>query len=273
MKCTKAIIPVAGYGTRRLPVTKSIEKCMLPLLNRPIIDYVVDDCIRAGITDIYFIISTGATQLQSYYERNKQLEDYLMRNGKEDMLSMISPPEGIRFHYTEQENDGRYGTAIPVWLARHHIEDDEHVLVIMGDQCLYRSDKGSEAEDLIRCVSEQGSDSGMVTIAVPEDEVEKYGIVECDTKGNFVRIHEKPKRADAPSNLNNASFYLFNKRMFEYVSRYVQQHKEGEYLLTDPINEFVGDGYKLFVTESKGVYLDCGTVEGWVAANNYLLDK
>lgn len=77
MKCSKAIIPVAGYGTRRLPVTKSIEKCMLPLLNRPIIDYVIEDVVRPGINDIYFVVSDGATQFCSFYERNVLLENYL----------------------------------------------------------------------------------------------------------------------------------------------------------------------------------------------------
>ena len=73
-KITKAIIPVAGWGTRRLPITKTIEKCMLPVGNRPIIDYVVEDCIKAGITDIYFVVSEGSTQVKRFYSNNPKLE-------------------------------------------------------------------------------------------------------------------------------------------------------------------------------------------------------
>lgn len=274
MKCTKAIIPVAGYGTRRLPVSKAVEKCMLPLLNRPIIDYVVEDCLRAGVTDIYFIVSQGGgDQLKKYYSHDPNLETYLIRNNKDSYLPLVAPPEDVVFHYVEQDPNGQYGTSVPVWLARQYVDPDEHVLVIMGDQCLYRSDKGSEAADLIAAVAHHGADSGMIAVAVPEEEVSKYGIIECDNEGLFKRIVEKPKREDAPSNLNNASFYLFNKRMLDYVSTDMGRPRRGEYFLTDPINEFVRDGYSLLVEQAKGEYLDCGTVEGWVAANNLLLSS
>ena len=98
MNITKAIIPVAGWGTRRLPITKSIEKCMLPIGNRPMVDYVVQDCIDAGITDIYFVVSEDSSQLQSYYAANAALETYLEAHNKTEMLSLVTPPVA-RFHY------------------------------------------------------------------------------------------------------------------------------------------------------------------------------
>ena len=93
---TKAIIPVAGWGTRRLPVTKAIEKCMLPVGNRPIVDYVVQDCITAGITDIYFVVGEQSGQLHDFYRNNVELNDYLRRNGKEDLLPLIAPDRIVR---------------------------------------------------------------------------------------------------------------------------------------------------------------------------------
>jgi len=84
MNVTKAIIPVAEWGTRRLPITKTIEKCMLPIGNRPLVDYVVQDCLKAGINDLYFVVGEQSTQLQDYYRSNIPLNDYLRRNGKED---------------------------------------------------------------------------------------------------------------------------------------------------------------------------------------------
>lgn len=273
MKCTKAIILTAGYGTRRLPVSKAVDKCMLPLLNRPIVDYVVEDCIAAGVTEIYFVVSKGGgQQLKQYYSRDEKLENYLRYRHQDSLLKTILPPKDITFHYIEQDlGSGKYGTSIPVWLCRDLIEVDEHVLIVGGDQCLHRTDGGSEARDLIAAVKEHGADSGMVGVAVPEKEVEKYGIIKYDQKGNFVHIVEKPKLGQAPSNLNNASLYLFNKRMFEYVARNVEQPQENEYLLTDAINEFVSDGYSMRVMHSNAIYLDCGSVESWVNANNYLL--
>ena len=117
MTITKAIIPVAGWGTRRLPITKSIEKCMLPIGNRPIVDYVVQDCIAAGITDIYFVVSEESSQIQAYYEDNGALNTYLIANGKEDYLPMVAPPKNVKFHYVVQNTLGKYGTAVTVALV------------------------------------------------------------------------------------------------------------------------------------------------------------
>lgn len=274
MKCTKAIIPVAGYGTRRLPITKSIEKCMLPLLNRPVIDYVVQDVVRAGITDIYFVVSEGATQLRDYYERDMRLEGYLARNGKEDYIPAITPPENVTFHFIEQDTeDPRYGTSVPVWLCRDYVASGESVLVIMGDQCLYRQDGGSEAADLLEAVSASDAQAGMIGVEVPWEEVHKYGIIETSDTGTFVSIHEKPARENAPSNLNNASFYLFPQEFFGYVEKDMSKPHTGEYFLTDAINEFVADGSAILASHARGRYLDCGNVDNWLAANNYVFEN
>ena len=90
---TKAIVPVAGWGTRRLPITKSIEKCMLPVGNRPVVDFIVQDCIEAGITDIYFVESEHSEQVRDYYRSNIDLNDYLKRTGKTDLLDIVRPPK------------------------------------------------------------------------------------------------------------------------------------------------------------------------------------
>lgn len=272
MKCTKAIIPVAGYGTRRLPVTKAIEKCMMPLLNRPTIDYVVEDVIKAGVTDIYFVVGDGATQLRKYYERDTKLESYLERTGKQEFIPAITPPEGVTFHFIEQDSeDPRYGTTVPVWLCRDYVDEGESVLIIMGDQCLYRQDGGSEAVDLMKAVEAAGGAAGLMGVRVPWEDVQRYGIIETTDTGSFVSIHDRPSREAAPSNLNNASFYLVPQAFFTYVEADMACPHEGEYMLTDAINAFVDDGNTIQVQAAKGEYLDCGTVEGWVAANDFLL--
>lgn len=264
----KAIIPVAGWGTRRLPITKAVEKCMLPIGNIPVIDFVVQDCIKAGISDIYFVVSGEAPQLRSYYSRSESLEKYLTDNGKEAMIPLVTPPE-VNFHYIIQDTtNGFYGTTVPVWLCRDFIEEDEQVLVIMGDQFFYRRDGGSNAADLISQVEESGLRDGLLGVIVPDEEVHKYGIIEKDDNNNYVRIVEKPTLEDAPSNLNNASFYLFDSKTFEYFNRDMQKEHTGEYMIIDPINEYVADGNRIKVCAAKGEYLDAGSVDGWVHANN-----
>lgn len=274
MRPTKAIIPVAGYGTRRLPVTKVIEKYMMPLLNRPIVDYIVRDCIQAGITDIYFVISKGSVQLKEYYGHNLELEEYLKRKDQTDLLETIQPPQGITFHYIEQDQaNGYYGTTVPVWLCKDAVGDDEPVLIIMGDQFLYREDGGSDVADLIDSVNSQSLEAGMIAVPVPDEQVHYYGIIALDENKHFSHIVDKPSLAEAPTNLNNASIYLMPGAFWEFVKRDIERPHDREYMITDVINEFVANGHTITVYSAKGAYLDCGNLEGWVEANNFLLQE
>lgn len=265
---TKAIIPVAGWGTRMLPMTKAVEKCMLPIGTRPVIDYVVQDVIAAGITDIYFVVAEGSAQVQAYYSDNAALNSYLEKNNKADRLPLVAPPAGVTFHYITQPSDGDYGTSVPVGLANDVIAEDEQALIIMGDQFFLRSDDGSNAADLIELASNGGVQAGLLGVPVPEEDVSKYGIIEKDTQGHFVQIVEKPAPEDAPSNLNNASFYLFNKQLFELAKTLPANPIRGEFEITDAINAYVAQGGAIAVGEAKGEYLDAGSPEGWLHANN-----
>ncbi len=270
MNVTKAIIPVAGWGTRRLPITKSVEKCMLPIGNVPVIDFVVQDCIKAGVKDIYFVVSGDAPQLKGYYSRNEALETYLEKNGKGQMIESVMPPSGVNFHFIAQDTKDKYGTTVPVWLCREFVEEGEHVLVIMGDQFFYRTDGGSNAADLIALVEESGLQAGLFGVPVPIEEVQKYGVIEKDEQNRYKRIVEHPKPEEAPSNLNNASFYLFDSQSFDYFERDINAPHTGEYMIIDPINEYVKAGNDIIVGEAKGEYLDAGSVECWLHANNVI---
>lgn len=267
MPITKAIIPVAGWGTRMLPITKSIEKSMLPVGTRPVIDYVVQDVIEAGIKDIYFVVGEQSSQIESYYRSNIQLNDYLKRKGKQDILPLVAPLEGVSIHFIVQPSTGGYGTSIPVGLAGEFVGDDEQALVIMGDNIFHRTDGGSNAADFIRLVEETGVVAGLLGVPVPEADIPKYGIIEKDEDNRFVRIVEKPKLEDAPSNLNNASFYIFPKAIFELAKELPANPTRGEYEITDAINAYVASGGAVVVGEATGEYLDCGSPAGWLHAN------
>jgi UTP--glucose-1-phosphate uridylyltransferase len=245
---------------------------MLPIGNTPVIDFVVQDCLTAGITDFYFVVSGAAHQLRGYYSEHVALEEYLSRNGKQSLIPLVTPPTGINFHYiTQDTTNGQYGTTVPVWLCREFIEKDEQVLVIMGDQFFYRTDGGSNAADLIKTVLSSDQRSGLLGVPVPDDEVHNYGIIDKDSDGNYVSIVEKPSLEDAPSNLNNASFYLFDSVLFDYFDRDMQAPHDGEYMIIDPINQYVADGNVVKVCEAKGKYLDAGSVGGWLHANRVVL--
>jgi len=270
MNITKAIIPVAGWGTRRLPITKAIEKCMLPIGNRPVVDYVVQDCIRAGITDIYFIISEQSTQLRDYYRSNIDLNDYLRHNGKEDLLPLIKPPK-VHMHYITQSSYSKYGTKIPVSLVVPLLEVGESAVVLMGDDCIYRRDDGSEVARLIQAA---GEDSAILAVPVPHKDVSKYGVIESNKKGEFVSIVEKPSPEKAPSDVVNVSKYVFNYKALKMIEKYAEKDNvKGEYYITEPINKYVSKGGRMVVVRAEGDYLDSGTVEGWLKANQIVIGE
>ena len=266
---TKAIIPVAGWGTRRLPVTKAIEKCMLPVGNRPIVDYVVQDCIKAGITDIYFVVGEQSIQLHDFYRNNVELNDYLRRTGKDDLLPLVAPPK-VRLHYVVQSSYGKYGTSIPVALAYEAMgEPDESVVVLMGDDCIYNPDGSSEVQRLIDATPE--GECAMIGVKVAHDQVSQYGVIEMNDTHEFVRIVEKPSVDKAPSNLINVSKYVLNPTALRAIRAHAASVQPGEYYITDPINHIVAEGTRLKVIPAVGSYLDAGTLEGWLAANEVVV--
>jgi len=277
LNCTKAIIPLAGYGTRRLPITKTIEKSMLPIVDRPVIDYIVEDCIKAGITDIYFVISPGSTQLQDYYSQKPDLAAYLRLNGKEKLLPIIEPPHGVQMHYVEQDTSpgAAYGTTIPVWLCREYVQPDEYVLVVAGDDFIFNEDGSSDTARLIQaCQAHQGS--ALLAAEVPQEEASRYGVIASHQENGmqiFDYVQEKPAPGEAVSNLVNISKYIFDGRFMEYLDAAVQQDPSGaEYYITDPINSYVADGNAIQVITAQGQYLDSGTAENWIRANNIVFE-
>lgn len=272
-KITKAIIPVAGWGTRRLPVTKTIEKCMLPVGNRPIIDYNVQDCIKAGINEIIFVVGEQSSQLQEYYRSNIPLNDYLKKNGKADMLGLVAPLKGITFHFIVQPSQGKYGTAVPVALASEYVNPGESVVVVMGDDFFFNKDDSSETARLIDGTPD--GESAILGAVLPDDDkiTGRYGSIEEDGEGNLIRITEHPDILPEPF-VKNVAKYALNYEMLVAVKDYVDTVKEnGEYYIFTPFEKMVADGQKMKVVHAKGQFLDGGSVDGWLYANEVVLGK
>lgn len=269
---TKAIIPVAGWGTRRLPITKIIEKSMLPVGNRPLVDYSVQELIKAGVKDIYMVISnTEPCQVQEFYKDNLALNQYLIERGKEDRLKLAKTlPDDVTIHYTVQDPASKYGTAVPIALVVKEYKIDEPVLVFMGDDFIWNPGGESAAEALIKASGEK-EESAILGVEIPKEKVKKYGVL-SEKDGKLVDVVEKPEPEEAPSNLINVSKYIMTPELLKKICKYVDEHdfgpKDQEYMVTDPIDDFIKEGGVMRVAPTTGEYLDGGSVEGWLHANN-----
>lgn len=278
MKIKKAIIPVAGWGTRRLPITKTIEKAMLPIGNRPLVDYVVEDCAKAGIEEIFIVIDEKPfSQVTNYYEENAKLNNYLIARGKADRVELANTERpGLKIHfYAQKDVDARYGNAEPVAQVVEEFGINEPVAVLMGDDFSYNADGSSDLARLTDLI-ESEEDSAMLATEIPIEQVEKYGVLKVDG-GLLTGIYEKPKREEAPSNLINISKFIMAPSLLKRIVDYCHNNDFGpqdqEYLITDPIIEHIKAGGKIRVMPIQGEYLDGGSLEGWLHANNVIYGK
>lgn len=274
---TKAIIPVAGWGTRRLPITKVIEKSMLPVGNRPLVDYSVQELIAAGVTDIYMVISNvEPCQVREFYQDNVALNDYLIERGKTDRLELAKTlPDNVQIHYLAQDPSAKYGTAVPVAMVAKEFEIDEPVLVFMGDDFIWNPGGESSAQSLLKTLQSE-TDSAILGVEVAREEVDKYGVFSVKD-GLLTEVVEKPSVEEAPSNLINVSKYIISPELLREIVEYVETHdfgpKDQEYVITDPIDSYIKRGGVMRVATTDGEYLDGGSLEGWVHANQVVCGK
>ena len=266
---TKAIISVSGWGTRRLPITKAIEKCMLPVGNRPVVDYVVQDAIMAGIKDIYFVVNSADTQVEKYYTQHQKLEHYLHFAGKTEYLRYIAPPQGVNFYFLDQEVTTKYGTAIPVGLCFPYIKPNESVALLMGDDFVYNADGNSELAYLISQTAPGGS--SMLTTQMPANRLREYSVIEFDPQGNYFQVADHPEPENAPSNYVNINKYILNYDILQAAAAYSNVEITGEYAITEPINQYVMTGGSIQVVQARGRYFDTGNAYDWLEANKTIL--
>ena len=272
MPITKAIIPVAGWGTRRLPITKIIEKSMLPVGNRPLVDYSVQELIKAGIKDIYMVISNvEPCQVQEYYKDNLALNQYLIERGKEDRLKLAKTlPEDVKIHYTVQDPSGKYGTAVPIAMVIEEYSIDEPVIVFMGDDILWNPNGPSSAE-ILSSVIKNRSESAILGMQVPKQDIPKFGVIDIKND-KMIGIVEKPKIEEAPSDIISLGRYVLSPKLTQEIVKYVHENnfgaKDQEFMITDPIDTYIKRGCVMKVALGQGEFLDGGSLEGWLHANN-----
>jgi UTP--glucose-1-phosphate uridylyltransferase len=245
---------------------------MLPVGNRPLVDYSVQELIKAGVKDIYMVISNvEPCQVQEFYKDNLALNQYLIDRGKEDRLKLAKTlPDDVTIHYTIQDPAGKYGTAVPIAMVVEEYKINEPVLVFMGDDFIWNPDGESAADALIKSIKDD-TDSAILGVEIDKSKVEKYGVLSAKD-GQLVGVVEKPTPEEAPSNLINVSKYIMSPDLLQRIVKYVNEHdfgpKDQEYMVTDPIDEYIKDGGIMRVAPTTGEYLDGGSVEGWLHANN-----
>lgn len=270
MKIKKAIITCAGFGTRFLPITKTIQKEMLPILNRPLIDYVVEDCIKAGIEDIIFVMSEHNYQVLHFYRENNRLKEYLAKTNKSELYEEIKDLHAkANFYFVKQKDSDPYGTAVPVLLAKEHVKDEDAFLVLMGDDFIYQAEGKSEVGAMMDSFENSGAKGLVTCVEKPVELLSKYGVVKTkETDGfNFMEeIVEKPAPGQAPSNLVNISKYIVGKEIWPILDQQEINPQSGELYITDTLAT-LAKSEKVVVHRPSGVYLDGGYPLGWLLAN------
>lgn len=270
MKIKKAIIAVAGSGTRLLPATKSMPKEMLPIVDKPIIQLVVEELVEAGIEDIIFVTRWDKKPLEDYFDHSAALEDDLVKNGKNELAEKISKiAEMANFVYVRQK--GPYGNGTPV-LSAASLVDDEPFIFAFGDDLV--KSKVSFTKQMV----DDYNKNGHLMIGaqeVAETEVTKYGIVKLKEGTNQLEdIIEKPSIENAPSRLATFGRYILNQEIID-ILRNTPLGKGNELWIVDAIKTYVNNGGVFLAKEIEdGQWLTTGDPLNYMKANMaYALER
>ena len=261
----KAVIPAAGYGTRFLPITKSQPKEMIPIVDTPVIQYVVEEAVASGITDILMIIGKGKRAIEEHFDRSLFLEESLIEKNNFEMLEKIRKISNLaNIHFVWQKEMNGLGDAIRY--ARYHV-NNEPFAILLGDT-LVKSDEEPVTKQLIR-VFEQYRSSVVALEEVKPELIGRYGVIDGTQVSEKVFAAkdwiEKPSPEEAPSNLAIASRYIFTPEIFDYLEK-VLPGKNNESQLTDAMRMMVKN-HPMYGMVFKGKRYDIGNKLGFLKTN------
>ncbi len=265
MKIRKAVIPAAGYGTRFLPMTKASPKEMLPIIDKPIIQYVVEEAIASGIEDIVIVTGSNKRAIEDHFDHNLELENYLEKAGKTEQLEEIRRIARMaNFIYIRQK--GPYGNGTPI-LNAEPIIGDEPFAVLWGDEFIYA--EPPRLKQMME-VFDKYNDPVISAVRVPQEYLNKYGIAKVkeveDKIFEIEEIVEKPEPDQAPSDLATHGAYILTPDIFEALKN-LKPGKGGEVWLVDGINA-LKPKHKIYTKEiENGKYYDAGNKLEYLKAN------
>ena len=259
MTIRKAVIPAAGLGTRFLPATKSQPKEMLAVVDKPAIQYVVEEAQRVGIDDVLVVTSRGKSTMEDHFDRSPELEHHLERTGKDELLAEVKEVAALAtVHYVRQQEPAGFGDAVA--MANEHV-DDQPFVVMVGDE-IVPEPEGNEVELIGRMVEIHEATGGSVLAVqeVPKEDIPSYGIVDIEElEGDYARIRgvvEKPAIADAPSSFASRGRYLFTPGIFDAIRR-TEPGVGDEIQLTDAI-QLLAEKEPVIAYVHEGPILDVG---------------
>jgi UTP--glucose-1-phosphate uridylyltransferase len=259
-KVRKAIIPAAGLGTRFLPATKAMPKEMLPIVDKPTIQYIVEEAIASGIEDIIIVTGKGKRAIEDHFDNAFELEQNLIQKGKYDLLEKVKEPSKVDIHYIRQKEPKGLGHA--VWCARNFI-GDEPFAVLLGDDIVQ-----AETPCLKQLIDqyEQTLSSVIGVKRVPDNETHRYGIIDpIEQHGRRYQVHqfvEKPTPGTAPSNLAIMGRYILTPEIFLFLEKQ-EAGAGGEIQLTDAIQK-LNEIQRVFAYEFEGKRYDVGEKLGFI---------
>ena len=264
-----AVLPVAGLGSRFLPITKSIPKEMLPIIDKPLIQFAIEEAIEAGIEKIVFITSHTKKAIEDYFSINSELEKRLIQSNKENLVEKIHPKylDKVEFSYVFQEEPNGLGHAI--LQAKDHV-DDEFFGVILADDLLVHK---------IGCLSQlsnihnESKSSVLGVFTADPEKISNYGVIDGVLNGNSYKLSniiEKPKAVEAPSNLAVFGRYILSKEIFNHLEN-TNPGVNGEIQLTDAIKSLIKKD-AVRAAEIMGKRFDCGSKEGYISCLLYTSD-
>ncbi|HZX76111.1 UTP--glucose-1-phosphate uridylyltransferase GalU [Lysobacter sp.] len=272
VRIRKAVFPVAGLGTRFLPATKTVPKEMLPIIDRPLIQYAVDEAIEAGCDTLVFVTNRYKHAVADYFDKAYELEQKLERSGKTEQLELVRNvlPDGVRAVFVTQAEALGLGHAV---LCAKPVIGDEPFAVLLPDDLIWNRGPGA-----LKQMADAAEATGASMIAVqdvPREQTASYGIVATDSfdkrQGRIRAIVEKPKPEVAPSNLAVVGRYVLNPRIFSLLES-TTPGAGGEIQLTDAIASLLGEE-TVNAYRFQGTRFDCGTHIGLVEATiRYALD-
>lgn len=266
MTVRKAVIPVAGFGTRLLPVTKAIPKAMLPLVDKPVIHYLVEEAVASGIEEIAIIIGSEQREIENYFKRSAKLEKHLTKIGRHDLLEAIEKISRLaHISYIKQSYPNGLGHA--VLCAKDFIGQDEAFAIMLGDDLIYSS-KEPCLKQLIKMHTVcQGNVIG--AMHVERELISLHGIIKGTEKENrlikVIDLIEKPDIETAPSNLAIMGRYIIYKDIFHFLEE-TEPGKGGEIQLTDALKT-LSTMQDVYAYVFEGIRYDVGNVLGYMIAN------
>jgi len=268
----KCLFPAAGYGTRFLPATKSMPKEMMPLVNKPLIEFGVDEAIEAGMNSMGIVVGRGKHSISDHFDHNYELEKEISGTAKEEKLKDIRKiMDTASFSFIRQRQMKGLGHAILV--GQELIGDQPFAVVLADDLCL--NQQGDGVLKQMVALYEQFRCSIVAVEEVPEDQIHKYGVI----KGSMIKediysvddMVEKPAPGTAPSNLAIIGRYILTPDIFD-ILRETKPGKAGEVQITDALLEQAKKGCVL-AYKFKGKRFDCGSVPGYIEATNFVYDN